>query len=142
MQVLPTSRQVPSHLLFYEDLLTNPLHEYYKLAAFIGVNPSLEEMAKVVGATSADAMRGEEQSFNFSAPHAPGAKKPQTFAMSTNAKQSHGYAMVQSASESGWRGRLSADTVTKAEQDIMQPVLHPALWWRWVESRDPGRRER
>ena len=120
-QLLP-SLQVPSHIIFYDDLMSQPLFEYYRLASFLGLNPQEGDMRRVVMETSADAMRKEEDTYA----RAGGAGAlPRTHELVTDGKS-----IVQSASVRGWRTRVSKPTLHAADT-IMRTMLHPVLWGRW-----------
>ena len=115
---------VPSLLIFYEDMVREPLPEYYRLAAFIGVTPPLHLMKEVVANTSGKAMREEEQAWRH---NKSGAERPKMHAFS------NGIDMVQSASADSWRARISPEALTKCEA-IVRRYLHPYLQERWLDA--------
>lgn len=47
----------PSLIVFYEDLLDDTVNEYYKIASFLRLQPSLHTMVQVAAETSANTMR-------------------------------------------------------------------------------------
>lgn len=108
-------RTHPSLILFYEDLVANPVDEYYRLASFLDVNLEPDVMFGVVDQTSAASMRKDEKHNLLPGPNRANSDR----------------AKVRSATPDAFREELSARAwanVTAA----MAPLLHPALRMKWL----------
>ena len=108
-------RTHPSLILFYEDLVANPVDEYYRLASFLGVDLEPEIMLGVVDRTSAASMKKDERHHLLPGPNRPGTTKMK----------------VRSATPDAFREELSAEVWAKATA-AMAPLLHPALRMKWL----------
>lgn len=65
-------RSDPSHTVFNEDLVRDPMSEYYRIASFLRVHIPIEVMQKVVAETSAEAMREVEKDKELPGPSRSG----------------------------------------------------------------------
>ena len=108
-------RTSPSLILFYEDLISDTVNEYYRIAAFLGMNPDLNTMLQMVNASSSGSMRRQEQAHQLPGPNNPGRE---------NAK-------VRSASLGGFRDEMSKEALQESTV-AMFPMLHPALVAKWL----------
>jgi len=108
-------RTHPSLILFYEDLVANPVDEYYRLASFLDVNLEPDVMFGVVDQTSAASMRKDEEHHLLPGPNRPTSDK----------------AKVRSATPDAFREELSARAWADATA-AMAPLLHPALRMKWL----------
>ncbi|KAJ8605352.1 hypothetical protein CTAYLR_002334 [Chrysophaeum taylorii] len=108
----------PSLVLFYEDVLNDPVNQIYRIATFLRLHPDMSTMLRVVDATSASAMRRDEARLTL-----PGRNRP--------GKES---AKVRTASADAFRTELAdpqlVDNITRA----MAPFLHPALRAKYIAS--------
>ena len=81
------------YYIFYEDLVKNPEEEVEKLANFIGVDLSKEEVGKVVALTSFDSMR---DLFVKGDPRSLGSKE-------------HGKAFIRKGKIGGWKKQFTEE---------------------------------
>ena len=114
-------RTHPSLILFYEDLVANPVDEYYRLASFLDVNLEPDVMFGVVDQTSAASMRKDEEHHKLPGPN---GKLP-----GPNGKKDH--RKVRSATPDAFREEVSARALADATA-AMAPLLHPALRMKWL----------
>ena len=108
-------RTHPSLILFYEDLVANPVDEYYRLASFLDVNLEPDVMFGVVDQTSAASMRKDEKHHLLPGPNRASSYK----------------AKVRSATPDAFREEVSARAWADATA-AMAPLLHPALRMKWL----------
>ena len=108
-------RTHPSLILFYEDLVANPVDEYYRLASFLDVNLEPDVMFGVVDQTSAASMRKDEKHNLLPGPNRASSDK----------------AKVRSATPDAFREEISARALANATA-AMAPLLHPALRMKWL----------
>ena len=108
-------RTHPSLILFYEDLVANPVDEYYRLASFLDVNLEPDVMFGVVDQTSAASMRKDEEHHLLPGPNRASSDK----------------AKVRSATPDAFREEVSARAWADATA-AMAPLLHPALRMKWL----------
>ena len=91
-------RTHPSLILFYEDLVANPVDEYYRLASFLDVNLEPDVMFGVVDQTSAASMRKDEKHHLLPGPNRASSDK----------------AKVRSATPDAFREEISARALANA----------------------------
>lgn len=111
---------IPSLILFYEDLLDDTINQYFRIASFLRLVPSMETMRSVVNATSATTMQQLEEDGKI-----PGVNH---FGQE-NAK-------VRSAQAQAYREEILAlpdgDDILRNATRAMAPFLHPALQARYL----------
>jgi hypothetical protein len=98
-------------LLCYEDMMADPLTELRKIAAFLGLERSEEQLARVIERSSADRMRELE-------------KKEANVWINTK-KTRKDIPFVRTAKSGGWKESLPADLVRQIESawgDTMQKL--------------------
>ena len=105
----------PSLILFYEDLVVNPIDEYYRLASFLDATLEPAVMLGVVKKTSAASLRKKEARHALPGPNRPGRDT----------------AKVRTATPDAFRTEIPSYILTNATV-AMAPFLHPALWMKWL----------
>jgi hypothetical protein len=105
----------PSLILFYEDLVANPIDEYYRLASFLELFLAPEVMLGVVKNTSAASLRAREAQHALPGPNRPGQDTEK----------------VRSATPDAFRTEIPPNVLFNATA-AMAPLLHPALRMKWL----------
>ncbi len=105
----------PSLILFYEDLVVNPIDEYYRLASFLMTTLAPAVMLGVVKNTSAASLRAREAQHALPGPNRPGQDT----------------AKVRTATPDAFRIEIPSHVLSNATV-AMAPLLHPALRMKWL----------
>lgn len=111
----------PTLIVFYEDLIDDTFNQYYRIASFIRLHPSIDAMFRIIKDTTADAMRIQEKHKQLPGPNRKGK-----------------LAKVRKGQPDAFRDELlRADKMALAASTrAMRKYLHPALALRYLYTNE------
>mmetsp|Transcript_6262 Transcript_6262/g.18977 ORF Transcript_6262/g.18977 Transcript_6262/m.18977 type:complete len:243 (+) Transcript_6262:304-1032(+) len=104
----------PTLILFYEDILEDPLNSIVRIASFLRLSPTINELASVIERTSSESMKAQEADGKLPGPNRSGSR-----------------AKVRSATTDGFRSEMSKAALRTSTRGMF-PHLHPALLARYL----------